>query len=242
MASNGNLWLLSALLYSLSLTFVTPVTDQFNQFTSSIAPGQTSWYPLGNGAAPSFTVRSDPPTGTVTLTDATAERPAPSSRVAQFQHCYITAHSCPLYAKTLANYVKNHGDWKFDANGLMKLHVDIAGQVDTSGGKINSDRRREGKCENKSKKNPSLYAAKKFPNECKNVATLEGINTLHSKYFTLPVKSVDKQPIIILGPADPTDNTKNVFSSLVYTCDKFPSARYVTSKYLQNLINFELSH
>ena len=244
MVSDGSLWLLSTLLYSLFFNFVTPVTAQYNQFTSLISPGHTSWYPLGNGVAPSFTVLSDLPTGTVTLTDATG---GTTTTVISGRTIPTLVYNCafmPFICKNIANHVKNHGDWKFDANGLMKLHVDVTGQVDTTGTKSNSDRRRDGTCENKSKKNPSLYAAQKFPNECKNVATLEGISTLYSKYFTLPVNSVDKQPIIVLGPADPTDNTKNLFSGLVYTCDEFPSARYVlvTSNPLQVPINSKLSY
>lgn len=210
------------LLYCIALT---PVVSQYNQFTTSVAPGTTLWYPDGNGNGNSYTVRSDPPSGTVTITTSGT---ATTTTVINGRSIPTLVYNCefmPFICKNIDNHIQNQGDWKFDSNGLMKLHVDVTGQG-------NNDVRRDGTCENKSRRNPSLYHQKGYPNNCKNIGSTTGISTLYSKFFSLPVSSVDKQPQIILGPPDPTDPTKNLFSGLVYTCDEFPSARYVA--YLHN--------
>lgn len=127
----------------------------------------------------------------------------------------------PFICKNIDNHIASSGQWKFN-NGLMKLHYDSQAESDPNAKKSNNDLRRAETCE----KSTSLYTTKGYPNGCQYAKTVWGIDKLYSKLYPngLAVESVDKQPVIIKGPYNPTTQQDD-FSNLVYTCDEFPSAR-----------------
>lgn len=223
MTTDGSPWLRGALLLPILLTIISPISCQYNQFVTTVAPGSTSWYPNGNGNGVAYTVRSDPPSGTVTVTTDLASG-ATGTAVIPARSIPTLVYNCkymPFICKNIENHVANQGDWKFDSNGLMELHLDVVGED-------NNEKRRRQTCKNKR----SLYGLKGYPKKCDSIGSITGIDTVWSKQFPLglPAKSVDKQPKIILGPVDPTDPNKNYASGLMYTCDEFPSARYVKNR------------
>ena len=130
----------------------------------------------------------------------------------------------PFICKNIQNHIDNKKHYKFDSQGLMKLHVDY---TEVRGTATHAKERRKPTCEGAG----NLYRKAGFPKKCADISKLTNINTLYSNVFPqLPVESVPKQPALILGPADPqnpNDKTKNQFSGLQWTCDEFPSARYV---------------
>lgn len=104
----------------------------------------------------------------------------------------------------------------------MKLHVDIndPGPKD----KKRADFRRKETCQKAS----SPWKKGGYPKKCASVKADLGISEVSSNNFmNLDAVSVDKMPQVVKGPPDPADPNKNLFSGLLWTCDEFPSARYV---------------
>lgn len=102
----------------------------------------------------------------------------------------------PFICKNIANHVANQGNFKFDANGLMKLHLDM--------NTARNKNRRKGVYESPK----SLWKAGGFPQKCIDAKTDLGIPTVYSNEYTLDAESVHKAMAeIIKGPVDPTDPT-----------------------------------
>lgn len=67
MAHERGLWAFWAICFHVLVSvFVSPAAGQLNQFTSA----NGYYYPNGNGVAPSYTVRSDPPADVTLTTNA----------------------------------------------------------------------------------------------------------------------------------------------------------------------------
>lgn len=226
----------------LQLAVITPIAAKFyTKEVTTIAPGNTQYWPFGaiNGATGQglvVTVRSDPPDGTVTVTTSAASLQsdgagavtATTTTTGTFTTIINPARSIPtlvyncafmpFICKNIANHVANQGNFKFDANGLMKLHLDM--------NTARNKNRRKGVCESPK----FLWKAGGFPQKCIDAKTDLGIPTVYSNEYTLDAESVHKAMAeIIKGPVDPTDPTgqRHLFSGLKWTCDEFPSASWV---------------
>lgn len=250
MAPNQKSHVLSSFIHwSLLSVFIGGVASQYNQKLTTIAPTATSWYPWGAdaGGVPldangnpdpnaGITVRSNPPSGTVTITTTSLEvTTAAGGAVGTATHTGTTTtdiqgrsiptlvYNCefmPFICRNIQNHINNKGDYKFDAKGLMELHVDIndPGPKD----KKRADFRRKETCQKAS----SPWKKGGFPKKCASVKADLGISEVSSNLFpNLDAVSMDKMPQVVKGPPDPADPNKTLFSGLLWTCDEFPSAR-----------------
>lgn len=238
MASFKSLWLYALI----PLSFIAPALGQFAQVTEKDTAGHTWYYPDGAAGA-KITVRSDPPTGTVTYatTETSVSTDANGAPVLDAAGKTISniittstttvvagrtiptlVYNCefmPWICKNIQNHIDNVKAYKFDSNGLMKLHADI-----NSEGRVQS--RRKQTC---GTIKASTWKQGGFPANCVSAAKDQKITKVVSNEFPdLAAVSQDNLPEVIRGPPDANDPTKfSTFSGLVWTCDEFPSARYV---------------